>query len=350
MIRKVIPLTIKQFSFFLLFFSYIASQANDLNFNFQPVKLKDSQLSSKKIMALLQDSKGFIWLGTEAGVNVFDGYSYKIYKHDAKDSSSLSGDYVKNIVEDKNNNLLILTNSGIDIFNPESGKFYRLDNQQGDNVSLTNSIRFTFQLKDKTIFFLTGEGLYLFHEDTKTAEKLNGINFQNLQDFGEYLPHTEDYNGVFWFAFGKFLYGYDRKNKKGISLNFKEFPEFEGEKINAIYNYDNQRLGIFSDQTVYLLNPETKVLENSYVNNLPEGITGFRTLMTMYQDSSNIVWFGTEESKIVTFDPKSQYFNTYKILDENGNKPWTTSKFNQRQTRIMVAGNSTEWFILFISQ
>jgi PAS domain S-box-containing protein len=319
MLRNVPNSTIKQFLIILLLLLFITSQANDLNFNFQPVKLKESQLSSKRVMALLQDSKGFIWIGTEAGVNVFDGYTYKVYKHDAKDSSSLSGDYVKNIVEDKNNNLLILSNSGVDIFNPEFGKFYRLSAQQGVNELLANSIRFIFQLKDKTIFFLSSKGLYLFNEDSKTAEKLNGINFQNLQDFGEYLPNTEDYNGVFWFAFGKLLYGYDRKNKKSISLNFDEFPEFEGEKINAIYNYDNQRLGIFSDETIYLLNPETKVLENSYVNNLPEGIPGFRTLMTMYQDSSNIVWFGTEESKIVTFNPKSSSFNTYLILDENGN-------------------------------
>lgn len=319
MLRNIPNTPIKQLFIVLIFFLFIKSKATDLVFNFQPVKLKDSQLSSKRVMALLQDSKGFIWMGTEAGVNLFDGYTYKIFKHDAKDSSSLSGDYVKTIIEDKNHNILFVTNNGVDIYNPATGKFSRLTTSESGGQPTNNFVRFAFQKRDKRIFFLSVAGIFLYDETSKTAQRLDILNLSNIQDYGEYIPNCEDNKGTYWFSFGKTLYGFDYDTRKSNTINLANLSGFEGDRIYAIYSHDDQQIGIFSDQFSYTLDIKTNTLENFSVNNMPDGLSGFKSLITMYQDSTKTVWFGTEESKIITFNPKSRSFNTYLILDENGN-------------------------------
>jgi hypothetical protein len=51
----------------------------------------DEGLSQTKIMQIVQDDQGFIWFGTQYGLNRFDGYNFKVFLHDPTDPKSLSG-------------------------------------------------------------------------------------------------------------------------------------------------------------------------------------------------------------------------------------------------------------------
>jgi diguanylate cyclase (GGDEF)-like protein len=69
-------------------------------------------LSQSTVMCVLQDSRGFMWLGTEAGLNRYDGRSVTVYRHDVHDPASLPSDFVWALAEDPAGDLWVATEGG----------------------------------------------------------------------------------------------------------------------------------------------------------------------------------------------------------------------------------------------
>ncbi|NIM17216.1 MAG: hypothetical protein GTO45_34860, partial [Candidatus Aminicenantes bacterium] len=73
-------------------------------------------LSQNTIYCILQDSKGFLWLGTESGLNRYDGYEIKIYEHESDNPGSLSSNTILALCEDRSGTLWVGTNNGLNKF------------------------------------------------------------------------------------------------------------------------------------------------------------------------------------------------------------------------------------------
>ena len=54
-------------------------------------------LSSNQVTAIYKDKQGYMWFGTMAGLNRYDGYQFKVFKHNARDPKSLSDDFINTI-------------------------------------------------------------------------------------------------------------------------------------------------------------------------------------------------------------------------------------------------------------
>ncbi|MFC2138825.1 two-component regulator propeller domain-containing protein, partial [Bacteroidota bacterium] len=106
---RVIVTILFQFLLILLF------AENDLNISFKHLTTNEG-LSQSRINCIFQDSRGFIWIGTDDGLNLYNGYGITIFNNTTQ--NSISGNYVFDIIEDENMNLLIATNEGVDMFNP----------------------------------------------------------------------------------------------------------------------------------------------------------------------------------------------------------------------------------------
>ncbi len=104
--RKYIPTLIT-----LLVTLKIAAQNNE-NLYFSNLNLKDG-LSQISVLKIFQDTKGFIWFGTRNGLNRYDGSEFVIYKHDPKDTVSLSDNHIQALAEDRDRNLWIGTARGL---------------------------------------------------------------------------------------------------------------------------------------------------------------------------------------------------------------------------------------------
>lgn len=75
-------------------------------------------LSHNQVNCFLKDSRGFVWIGTGNGLNRFDGYSFRVFKHDPADSTSISDHQVNTLFEDPQGYIWINTRIGFDIYDP----------------------------------------------------------------------------------------------------------------------------------------------------------------------------------------------------------------------------------------
>ena len=98
-----------------------AVHANELRFG--RLTIEDG-LSQNSVMAIGQDSQGFMWFGATDGLNRFDGYDFKQFHHDASDTGSLAGNYVNVIFEDSQGVLWIGTQgAGLSRYDGASQRF-----------------------------------------------------------------------------------------------------------------------------------------------------------------------------------------------------------------------------------
>src|SRR5689334_6398784 len=80
-------------------------------------------LSHNQINCILKDEKGFMWFGTMSGLNRYDGYNFKVFRHKISDSTSLIDDYISYIFQGPGGKLWLDTRSGQDIYDPTTEKF-----------------------------------------------------------------------------------------------------------------------------------------------------------------------------------------------------------------------------------
>jgi signal transduction histidine kinase/ligand-binding sensor domain-containing protein/DNA-binding response OmpR family regulator len=97
-------------------------------------------LSQNFVAAIAQDNLGFMWIGTKDGLNMYDGYRFKVFKHDPFDTFSISDNFVKVIYCDRKGRIWIGTlNGGLNVFDRHSGRFFHFTHNPGDERSLSSN-------------------------------------------------------------------------------------------------------------------------------------------------------------------------------------------------------------------
>src|SRR6266487_5881577 len=97
-------------------------------------------LSQSSVHVILQDSRGFMWFGTEDGLNRYDGYTFKTFKPDPDVPTSLSDRWINSIVEDRAGYLWIATRQGgLNRYDPRTEEFTRYTHDELNSTSLNDN-------------------------------------------------------------------------------------------------------------------------------------------------------------------------------------------------------------------
>jgi signal transduction histidine kinase/ligand-binding sensor domain-containing protein/DNA-binding response OmpR family regulator len=124
--------------FSLPFFAQAVIPENFRNFRFQHLGIDDG-LSQNFVPCIIRDKVGFMWMGTKDGLNMYDGYHFKVYKHNPFDPHSISGNFIKTVFCDSQGRLWIGTlNGGLNVYDRQSGRFYHFKHSAVDENSLSS--------------------------------------------------------------------------------------------------------------------------------------------------------------------------------------------------------------------
>jgi len=134
---------------------------------FEHLNIEDG-LSQNAGLAIFQDSRGYLWIGSQDGLNRYDGYSFKIFKHDPDDPTSISQNSILAIAEDSDGMLWIGTwGGGLNRYNPSTETFTRYLNDPNDISSLSDGSVISIKQDSKgSIWVATLGGLERYNPKT----------------------------------------------------------------------------------------------------------------------------------------------------------------------------------------
>jgi len=300
------------------------SHADGSSYRFQHISIEQG-LSQSSIFCLLQDSTGFMWFGTEDGLNKYNGYEFKVYKHDSQDPNSLSDTWVRALYEDRSGTMWIGTrNGGLNRFNRESESFTSYRNDPGNQNSLSNDFVSSIYEDQSGILWIgtRGGGLDRFDRATNTFTHYTNdpANLNHLSD-DAVTSIYEDRTGTLWIGtvaggLDKFdrqterfsSYRYDPADQMSLSNNFvfTIYEDSEGAlwigTIGGGLNKFDRATGAF---THYRHDPaDANSLSHDNVRALRE-------------DRSGALWIGTQGGGLDKFDRQKGRFIHYRNILAN---------------------------------
>lgn len=295
--------------------------AQSIKFNHLTV---ENGLSNNDVNTLLQDRTGFIWFGTEDGLNRYDGYSFKIFRHNPVDSNSLSSNVVWSLVEDRKGNIWVGTVDGIlNQFDPENEKFIRWD-FAGDSKKYT-SVTSLFEDSNGNIWIGTrSRGVYKFNPVINET-----INYRWKRNIASSLSHTtvrtinEDSNGNIIIGTYNGLNKFNpNQTENGFQRFFTDKNDPNSLTNNQIYNLSKSRnrpnvfwIGTPSGLTEY--NSETDSFKRIAISN-PDNLqfgAGASTVIEETYENDMILWIDTYDGLVrMNLNSRESYRFTH---DEN---------------------------------
>ncbi len=184
-----------QLLFFALF-SIISICRSQNNFRFEHFTTEQG-LSENYVYTIIQDSKGYLWMGTHDGLNRYDGYSFKKFRQNPTDSNSLPNNTINSLCEDRDGNIWIGTNAGVCKYDPVINKFTRLTLQ--NNVL---GIQQVLMATATEVLVKTPVELFIINiyslEDLAISADRNSVHKEKF--YWSKAPVTKDKNGNIYMA------------------------------------------------------------------------------------------------------------------------------------------------------
>lgn len=139
------------FSLTLSLVSIFAAFADALDFKDLAMR---KQLSNYSVMALYQDERGLIWIGTRNGINIYDGMHIETHLNDPADSSSVVNNLIQNIVGDKNGTVYVMTKQGVSEYSITKDRYKTITEKNVQSI----------KLHEGGLLIARGNKLFLYHK------------------------------------------------------------------------------------------------------------------------------------------------------------------------------------------
>ena len=273
------------------------------SFNFKNITIEDG-LSQSTVETIYQDSKGYIWIGTNDGLDRYNGYEFKHYKHDKYDKNSIANNYIVDIIEDKNGYIWVSTIGGLSRINPDKDEIKNYYSKE-DSGNLSNSNLWQILCtKDNRLIASTIDGLNVYD---KNKDKFTRILYKEGELPSQYIYSLEeDINGHIWVGTDNGLVELDK------DLNIvKSYHDTIGD--SDVYNvYDDSKGNIWVctlDNGLFKINLDDKRVEN-YKNNNSKISIPSNNVRDIISDSEGKLWIATDKG-LCTFDYEREEFITY---------------------------------------
>lgn len=312
----------KFFFICLIFFSHcqVSSQTFP-EIEFQTFADLDG-LSDVYCNKVVQDSKGFIWVGTKNGISRYDGTRFKSFTGFFKGNKITKLGNIYNVLPLENGGIYIGSFNQLLYFNTNNELFYNIGKKGGS----------VYCEQQKTMLKLTDNYYELPKEVNKDFPKLKPV-LKTKNDCNKYYSLIVDRNGVFWSWGGDFLCKIEKKSKK-IVEKF-DFKNLSGKGFQKLYFDNKNRLWVSTwGNGVFIFNPKTKELERveTVYNNefVALGFTNWRhqgrNYIVVLGDAS-LVLIDEETLNVRMYEDKEGRFRVFDALQDKQGNLWLATEY-----------------------
>jgi signal transduction histidine kinase/ligand-binding sensor domain-containing protein/DNA-binding response OmpR family regulator len=331
---------------------------------FEHLTMRDG-LSQSTVMSFLQDSQGYLWLGTESGLDRYDGYSIREYRRQRGKASGLASDYIWAIAEDSQHNLWLATDGGgiehwdhatdgfqhykhdpkdprtlasdgvrtllidaqgriwagtldqgLDILDPQTGAIRHFRHRDGDPHSLpSDAVSVLYTDHTGRIWVGTDGGLSEYQPATNDfvsyGDRATGTVFTDVH----IRAIREDHTGALWL--GTLGGGVNRfDSHTGQVTVFRHDPgnprSLSHDRVSSIIEDDAQRLWVGTAGGLNLFDTASGSFVR-YGNDTsdPRSLRD-SYVMALYQDRGGVLWVGTREGGASHWNPNSWQLGHYR--------------------------------------
>jgi ligand-binding sensor domain-containing protein/signal transduction histidine kinase len=279
---------------------FLALARSQFTFPFKQISI-DQGLSQSTAASILQDQDGFIWVGTQDGLNRFDGYHFKVYKHDPGVPTSLSNNTIRELYEDISGRLWIGTDDGLNHYDPDHDAFIQFHDKASDKSSLFSSpVVRIYQDRLSDLWVATqGSGLGKFDPLTQEfIQYTHDINDNTSLASNFVTDLVEDSRGHFWVGTQNGLDLMERTT--GQFHHFLHNPQdpnsLEGNNINVLLEDSSGQIWVgLNGEGLDRFDPSNERF--FHYHNQAEDLNSLSndTVYALFQDRSGKIWVGTEQ-------------------------------------------------------
>lgn len=321
----------------------------------------ESGLSQNAVISICQDSSGFIWFGTNDGLNKYDGFEFKLLKYQPEEKNTLPNNTINCLLPDKNNSIWVGTANGLCKVNSttlDTKSFF--PKKTNGKLWSVNSLLLS---EEEYLFVGSDLGLFKFNINTETFSRIPLI--KKSEKFQEPITTLvlDSSNNLFigTAGLGLFVKNSNDDSIKKINLIRKKIIYIEDYFVYNICKTKDNTIFITTERSCFYIEPNsTKIIENKTLSEViwknyavamiendnslllglyQKGIVEynrktnkidiydkyypennfFKTndIYTLFKDKSGVIWIGTDGTGVLKLNPKKVNFGSYKI-EKNG--------------------------------
>ena len=252
-------------------------------------------LSQGSVISIIQDRQGFLWLGTQDGLNRFDGYQFKIFYSEQDEPNSVASNYIPSLHEDVNGTLWVGTTNGLDKLNRDNDTFihYTLTEETRENIG-SQYIRVISDAPNNKLWVGTYGGLFLFDPAT------------------------------------------------GQSTRFVHDPadptSLIGNNIYALLTDQQGQLWVGTNMGVDILPPGKQSFDHSINQFIKQAALTDENIAEFIEDKNGIIWIATYHTGLYRFNQKTKEMDSYSHDAQNPN-----SLINDRIRSLLIDRYNQLW-------
>ena len=294
-------------------------------------------LSQVSVRALHQDKNGFIWIGTDDGLNRYDGNEFVVFRNNPTDSTSLSDSTIITIIEDQNGNIWTGTGAGgVCKYNPRINKFKRYLNLPDKNSRISDNVTFVMHIDaNNKIWVGHRKGLDVYNEE---LDRFEPVEISKTPGPGNTVYGMTSNENQLWLATGSGLkqlntstkevekvYTNNPKDQNSISFNFIRNVTLDGKGVVWI---------VMANYEINSINPQTGEIKRYFQKSAP---TNPQTRL-IYHDKNGNLWLSTTLFGAVLFDPKTETIKSPDLKPVSSETP-----FNYQASVIIEDQQGSLW-------
>ena len=267
-------------------------------------------LSQGVVNSIASDAQSFIWIGTEDGLNRFDGESFKVFKRVRGNTTGISGNFIQALLKDKDGALWVSSREGLQRFDPTLETFKLYTNGLNAEVGLLNDVSAIAEGSANNLWVSWyAHGFGSFDKTTGKFTVYSQANLPSLSS-GQTISILDDNHGLLWVSaqnggLNVFHIRNGQVTDRVDALSDPVHLPSRNIRCTAKDLQNNVWIGTAHGLVVYLRN------RNQFINfNFHEAIRE-KNILSLLADSNDNLWIGTQGHGIYRLDLRQ--FDTHRI-------------------------------------